>query len=168
MQTRRRGEPESLPDGGDADEPNVGEAVGDLERRRRQAPDAEAGVGVDDGLGGLGGPLPLGERGCDGGGGGVEVVLDGVAEHGHVGAAGAHGPGRGEGRGGGGVAARGGGRGLEDGLAAVRVKGEEEVQVVGGRHGWRCSGEAWRSTTGIRALPIAHRNQIEKCRERWE
>ena len=125
----------SVLDRGDAHESDVGEAVGDLERRDRHVLDAEAGVGVDEGFGGLG-ELGAALRGRTGSGGrdGLDVVLDGVAEDGHVGAAGPHGTRRGEGAAA--ARARGGGRGLEDGLGAILVQREEEVEVVaGGRHG---------------------------------
>lgn len=98
--------------------------------------DAEAGVLVDEGFGGLGPLGAIGERGR-GFGGRIEVILDGVAEDGHVGAAGARRPWWREGavgRGAIGGGAGGRGRGLRDGLA----QREQEVQVVGGiRHGWR-------------------------------
>lgn len=80
--------------------------------------DAEAGVFVDEDFGGLGSLGAIGKRG-GGFGGCLEVILDGVAENGHVGAAGgrrpwwcesavAHGDIGGAG---------GGGRCLRDGLA---------------------------------------------------
>ena len=97
--------------------------------------DAEAGVFVDEGFGGLGPLGAIGKRGC-GFGGCLEVILDDVAENGHVGAAGARRPWWCEGavaHGAIGSGAGGGGRGLRDGLA----QREQEVQVVGGvRHGW--------------------------------
>ena len=54
-----------------------------LERGDGHVLDAEVGVGVDEGLGGLG-ALGAGGGGQDW----FDVVLDGVAEDGHVGAAG--------------------------------------------------------------------------------
>lgn len=97
--------------------------------------DAEAGVLVDEGFGRFGPLGALRERG-GGFGGRLEVILDGVAEDGHVGVAGSRRPWRCEGaaRLGAIGGARGRGRGLRDGLA----QGEQEVQVVGSaRHGWR-------------------------------
>jgi hypothetical protein len=102
---------------GDANESDIGESVADLYWRERQVFDAEAGVLVDEGFGWFGPLGAVGERRC-GGGDGLEVVLDGVAEDGHVGAADGRRPWRGESAirldapGG----AGGGGRGLRDGL----------------------------------------------------